>query len=189
MCAPLPSGTLSPNSAFSSINFLPYPFPFFLCGFQTKPSLLMCVVFSSLYKSSLRCPLYFMHLVHSLLLPTDSLNSQVLASTASIWNPLPSFSHFSPKDYSSFPSAHYFSFPFIVCWNFSSLVHFPFHDAKGSEAICIDRSIRTRRVTFFFLWLCSLILVTNLWKHRSRNASVFTLKCLYRILSQNSNVR
>lgn len=39
----------------------------------------MCVLFASLHKSSLRCPLYFLYLVHSWLLPTLSRNSQVLS--------------------------------------------------------------------------------------------------------------
>lgn len=48
----------------------PPPLP--LCGIQTKPSLLMCALFAFLHKSSLPCPLYFLHLLHPLLLPTLS---------------------------------------------------------------------------------------------------------------------
>lgn len=143
-------------------------FPFLSSGFHTKPSVVVCVLlFASLYKR-LFCSLYFQNHTPSMLLHTLTLNSLVLPLLQPDWKPLPLSSHFLPEDLPVFPPlVHCFLFPFHFSWNFSVCVYFPFHDAQDWDAICIDISIHTRRVTFFFENIY-LVLVSNLWENKTK---------------------
>lgn len=100
----------------------------------------MCALFAFQHKSSLPCPLYFLHLLHPLLLPTLS--------------PIPkSFYHFNLKSIAfMFPissprtSTSFYHRPIIyLSLSFSpeTLMAgcFSFHDVKGSGAMCVDTSV------------------------------------------------